>query len=60
MNRNTIVYSQWTFTDDDIHSGNMYLAMALMSDALEANTFTATVECADRSIIVAPLAGGVD
>ena len=51
MNRNTIVYSQWTFTDDDIHSGNMYLAMALMSDALEANTFTATVECADRSII---------
>ena len=51
MNRNTIVYSQWTFTDDDIHSGNMCLAMALMSDALEANTFTATVECADRSII---------
>lgn len=51
MNRNTIVYSQWTFTDDDIHSGNMYLAMALMSDALEANTFTATVECADRNII---------
>ena len=51
MNRNTIVYSQWTFTDSDIHSGNMYLAMALMSDALEANTFTATVECADRSII---------
>ena len=51
MNRNTIVYSKWTFTDDDIHSGNMYLAMALMSDALEANTFTATVECADRSII---------
>lgn len=51
MNRNTIVYSKWTFTDDDIHSGNMYLAMALMSDSLEANTFTATVECADRSII---------
>lgn len=51
MNRNTITYSKWTFTDTDIHSGNMYLAMALMSDALEANTFTATVECADRSII---------
>lgn len=51
MNRNTIVYSKWTFTDDNIHSGNMYLAMALMSDALEANTFTAKVECADRSII---------
>lgn len=51
MNRNTIVYSQWTFNDSDIQSGNMYLSMALMSDALEANTFTATVECADRSII---------
>lgn len=49
--RNKIVYGQWTFADEDIHTGNMYVAMALMSDSLEANTFSATVECADRSII---------
>lgn len=49
--RNKIVYANWTFTDEDIQSGNMYLAMALMSDSLEANTFTATVLCSDRSII---------
>lgn len=49
--RNQIVYEKWTFSDEDIHAGNMYLAMALMSDALEANTFSATVECTDSSII---------
>ena len=49
--RTQIVYEKWTFSDEDIHAGNMYLAMALMSDALEANTFSATVECTDSSII---------
>ena len=49
--RNKIVYGQWTFADEDIHTGNMYVAMALVSDSLEANTFSATVECADRTII---------
>lgn len=49
--RNQIIYSQWTFQDEDIQSGNIYVSMSLMSDALEANTFSATVECADSSII---------
>ena len=49
--RNKIVYGQWTFLDDDISSGNLYMAVSLMSDSLEANTFTATVECDDREII---------
>ena len=51
IERNVIVYGQWTFRDEDIHSGNIYLATSLMSDTLEANTFSATVECADREII---------
>ena len=49
--RNKIVYGQWTFSDDDIHNGNVYVTISLMSDALEANTFTATVECSDKSIL---------
>lgn len=49
--RNKIVYDKWTFGDSAIQSGNIYLAMSLMSDALEANSFTATVKCSDRSII---------
>lgn len=49
--RNKIIYDKWTFGDSAIQSGNIYLAMSLMSDALEANSFTATVECSDRSII---------
>jgi hypothetical protein len=49
--RNKIVYGQWTFLDKDIKSGNMYLAMSLMSDSLEANTFSATVECSDKTIL---------
>lgn len=48
---NKIVYSIWTFEGDDIKSGNIYLATALMSDSLEANTFTATVECHDKTIV---------
>ena len=48
---NQIVYEQWTFGDADIHSGSVYIAMSLMSDSLEANTFSATVECADRTIL---------
>lgn len=51
MNMNQIVYGQWTFTDTQIHSANVYLSTSLMSDSLEANTFTADVDCADRSII---------
>lgn len=49
--RNKIVYSQWTFVDEDIQSGSIYLATSLMSDTLEANTISATVECSDKSII---------
>lgn len=51
MNMNQIVYGQWTFTDTQIHSANVYLSTSLMSDSLEANTFTADVDCADRSVI---------
>lgn len=51
MNMNQIVYGQWTFTDTQIHSANIYLSTSLMSDSLEANTFTADVECQDRAII---------
>lgn len=51
MNMNQIVYGQWTFTDTQIHSASVYLSTSLMSDSLEANTFTADVECTDRSII---------
>lgn len=51
IERNKIIYGQWTFVDKDIKSGNMYLAMSLMSDSLEANTFSATVECSDKTIL---------
>ena len=49
--RNNIVYDKWTFIDHDIKRGNVYLAMPLMSDSLEANTFSATVECSDKAIL---------
>ena len=49
--RNKIVYDKWTFIDHDIKRGNVYLAMPLMSDSLEANTFSATVECSDKAIL---------
>lgn len=49
--RNKIVYGQWTFTDGQIHEGSVYLSMSLISDSLEANTFEATVECPDKSIL---------
>ena len=51
IERNKIVYGKWTFIDHDIKSGNVYLAMPLMSDSLEANTFSATVECSDKTIL---------
>lgn len=51
IERNKIVYGQWTFTDGQIHEGSVYLAMSLISDSLEANTFDATVECPDKSIL---------
>lgn len=49
--KSKIVYEQWEFTDNAIKSGSVHLAMYLMSDALETNTFTATVECTDKNII---------
>lgn len=49
--KSKIVYEQWEFTDNAIKSVNIYLATALASEALEANTFSATVECNDPSII---------
>lgn len=49
--RNKIVYSNWTFTDESIQNGSVYLAMSLLSDSLEANTFSASVICNDKSIL---------
>lgn len=49
--KSKIVYEQWEFTDNAIKSGSVHLAMPLISDALETNTFTATVECTDKNII---------
>lgn len=51
MNKNEIIYKSWTFLDKDILDGSMYVAMSLISDQLEANTFRATVACTDSSII---------
>lgn len=50
MNMNQIVYGQWVFADAQIQNANIYLTTSLMSDSLEANTFTADVECEDRTI----------
>lgn len=49
--RNKIVYGKWSFTDNQIYEGNVYISMSLISDSLEANTFEATVECADKTIL---------
>lgn len=46
-----IVYDKWTFPADKIRDGNLYLATSLLASALEVNTLSATVECADPSIL---------
>lgn len=51
MENNKIVYEQWVFADDAIKNANIHLATALASEVLEANTFSATVECNDPNII---------
>lgn len=51
IQRNRIVYSQWTFWDKDIQDCSVYLTTSLLSDALEANTLSATVTCADKAIL---------
>lgn len=51
MSRNQIVYGQWVFADAQIQNANIFLTTSLMSDSLEANTFTADVECEDRTIV---------
>ena len=51
MNRNQIVYGQWVFADAQIQNANIFLTTSLMSDSLEANTFTADVECENRTIV---------
>lgn len=51
MSRNKIVYGQWTFEDRQIQHASLYLSTSLLSDSLEANTFSADVTCPDRSIL---------
>lgn len=51
MSRNKIVYGQWTFEDQQIQHASLYLSTSLLSDSLEANTFSADVTCSDRSIL---------
>lgn len=50
MSRNKITYGQWTFEDLQIKRANLYLPTSLLSDALEAATFSADVDCADLAI----------
>ena len=51
MSRNQIVYGQWVFADAQIQNANIFLTTSMISDSLEANTFTADVECEDRTIV---------
>lgn len=46
-----IEYSEWTFESDKIKSGNLHLASSLLSDSLEANSFSVVLECDDPSIL---------
>ena len=46
-----IVYESWTFTADEIKSGNLYLATSLLASSLEINSFVAEVECDDPTIL---------
>lgn len=45
-----IEYEKWTFTADQIHSGDLHVATALTALSLEVNSFIAEVECGDPSI----------
>lgn len=46
-----IEYMKWTFLADKIKSGNLYLASSLSFSALEADSFSAVVECGDPAIL---------
>lgn len=46
-----IEYEDWTFPVDKIKEGNIHLAASLLSSSLEVNSFLATVECDDPSIL---------
>lgn len=48
---NQIIYSSWTFEDEDIRSAQIYRATALTADSLEPNTLNATIRCSDSSIL---------
>lgn len=48
---NKIMYSRWVFSDREIKSGSVHLAMSLLSSSLEANTITVNVICDDPSIL---------
>lgn len=49
--KHNIQYLNWTFGPDQIREGNLYLATSLINSSLEVNVFSATVECADNSIL---------
>lgn len=49
--RNLIVYEDWTFSDNAILEGSVYLAASLLFDSLEASTFQATIVCYDKKIL---------
>lgn len=51
MKNNKIVYSKWTFEDNDLKEGNLFIATSLLSSQLQVNTFEATVKCSDSSIL---------
>lgn len=48
---NQIIYSNWTFEDEDIRSAQIYRATSLIADSLEPKTLNATIRCSDSSIL---------
>lgn len=47
----SIEYESWVFPAQKIRDGNIHLATSLLSSSLEVNSFSATVECDDPSIL---------
>lgn len=46
-----IKYENWKFPANKIKGGNIHIATSLLSESLEANAFTADVECDSPSIL---------
>lgn len=51
MMENRIVYGDYVFDDDQIDSGNLFLAASLLSSQLQVNSLNVTVQCVDPAIL---------